>query len=108
VSKRCCLVCSFLLQLLNKHYKTKFVISDEHSNITSCALPEWLPANIVHLMVLEFSRRLRRELTKLQASTSELRGRAGTSDTARASIDSTRVEHGEIVEAKGVEAFQDD
>ena len=36
---------------------------------------------MVYLMVVEFSNRLRKELIKLQNSTSELRGRAGTSDT---------------------------
>jgi hypothetical protein len=106
VSKRCCPVCAFLLHLLNKHYNTKFVISDEHTNITSCALPEWIPGDIVSKMVVEFSRRLRRELTKLQSRTSEPRGRAGTSDTARASLDSIRAEHGGIVEEEAAEAFQ--
>jgi hypothetical protein len=41
-------------------------------------------------MVVEFSRRLREELGKFQESISELRGRAGTSDTGRMSMDSTR------------------
>jgi hypothetical protein len=40
-------------------------------------------------MVVEFSRRLREELVKLQESTN-LRGRAGTSDTGRMSMDSIR------------------
>ena len=41
-------------------------------------------------MVVEFSRRLRAELIKFQEGISELRSRAGTSDTARMSIESTR------------------
>jgi hypothetical protein len=95
-----------LLNLLNKHYKTKFIISDEHTNITSCALPESLPADIVYLMVVEFSRRLREELGKLQESTSNPRGRAGTSDTGRGSMDSIRrPEHEGIVEEYTAEAF---
>ena len=91
MSKRCCPVCAFLLHLLNIHCGTKFVVSDEHSNISACSLPEWLPGNIVRLMVEEFSRRLREELNKLTAN-NNLRGRVGTSDTARISIDSLRSE----------------
>lgn len=86
-------MCAFLLRLLNENYKTKFVISDQHSNITSCVLPKWLPTQIVRLMVLEFGGRLREELGKLQkknGTISELRGRARTSDTGRMSLDSIR------------------
>ena len=46
-------------------------------------------------MVVEFSRRLREALNKLQES-DNLRGQVGTSDTGRMSLDSIRsVEHGE-------------
>jgi hypothetical protein len=73
VSKRCCAVCSYLFHLLNEHCGANFVISDEDTNMTPCALPEWLPGKIVRLMVLEFSRRLREELTELrQESISQL------------------------------------
>ena len=58
-------------------------------------------------LVVEFSRRLRRELTKLLESTSELRGRAGTSNTARISMDSIRSMQEEvIVEETAAIAFQ--
>ena len=82
-------MCAYLLYLLNKHRKTKFIVSDEHTNITACALPEWLPGEIVYMMVVEFSHRLREELTNLQ-SISQQRGQAGTSDTGRMSMDSIR------------------
>jgi hypothetical protein len=82
-------VCAHLLYLLNTTYNTRFVISDEHSNITACALPEWLPGEIVYSMVVEFRNRLREELKRLQKTVS-LRGRAGTSDTVRMSMDSVR------------------
>lgn len=66
-----------------------FVTSDEHSNISSCALSECLPGEIVRLMVLEFSSRLRVELVKLEDSivngSTAMRGRANTSDTGRMS-----------------------
>jgi len=66
-----------------------FVTSDENPNITSCALSEGLPGEIVHLMVLEFSRRLRVELGKLQDSivhaSASIRGRTDSSDTGRMS-----------------------
>ena len=80
-------MCAYLLYLLNKHRKAKFIVSDEHTNIRPCALPEWLPGEIVYMMVMEFSCRLREELTSLQ-SISQQRGRAGTSDTGRMSMDS--------------------
>jgi predicted metal-dependent hydrolase len=88
VSKRCCPVCSHLLYLLNKTYKTNFIISDEHTNITPCALPEWLSEEIVLQMVMEFSRRLREELNKLKRHINQQRTRASTTDTARVSLDS--------------------
>ena len=68
-------------------FKMQFIVSDEHTNIRACALPEWLPEEIVYMMVMEFGRRLRDELTSLQ-SISQQRGRAGTSDTGRMSTDS--------------------
>ena len=82
-------MCTYLLYLLNKHHKTKFIVSDEHTNITACALPEWLPGEIVYMMVVEFSHRLREELTSLQ-SISQQQGRVVTSDTGRMSTDSIR------------------
>ena len=87
-------MCAYLLYLLNKHRKTKFIVSDEHTNITACALPEWLSGEIVYMMVVEFSHRLREELTSLQ-SISQQRGRAGTSDTGRMSMDSIRSQESE-------------
>ena len=80
-------MCAYLLYLLNKHHKAKFIVSDEHTNIRACALPEWLPGEIVYMMVMEFSCRLREELTSLQ-SISQQQGQAGTSDTGRMSMDS--------------------
>jgi hypothetical protein len=83
-------VCSYLLRLLNEHCGAEFVISDEHTNITPCALPVWLPEKIVRLMVLEFSGRLREELTELrQKSMSQLpvQGRAGSSGIGRILLD---------------------
>jgi hypothetical protein len=77
-----------LLHLLNKHYGRKYAISDEHTNISPCVLPEWLPELIIRMMVEEFSRRLRMELKKLQNGISELRGRALTSNTVRMSLES--------------------
>jgi hypothetical protein len=108
VSKRCCPVCSHLLRLLNEHCGAKFVISDEHTNITPCALPEWLPGKIVRLMVLEFSHRLREELTELrQKSIRQLpvRSRAGTSGTGRILLD--RIGSlGDTRDADDVDAFE--
>lgn len=90
MSKRCCPVCAFLLFLLNKHKGTDFVISDEHNNITPCAVPDWLPEEIVLMMVMEFSSRLREALSKLQKSISEARARSASIDTTRMSLESVR------------------
>jgi hypothetical protein len=82
-------VCAFLLHLLNIHCGTKFVVSDEHSNVSACALPEWLPGKVVRLMVQEFSGRLREELDKLADSNNQ-RARVRTSDTGQLSMGSIR------------------
>ena len=96
-------MCPYLLYLLNKHRKAKLIVSDEHTNIRACALPEWLPGEIVYMMVMEFSRRLREELTSLQ-SISQQRGRAGTSDTGRMSTDSVGLQKFRLFE-ENVVAF---
>jgi len=95
--------------LLNKHYKTDFAVTDEHSNVTPCTLSEWLPGDIIYLMVLEFSRRLRMELTKLleTGNTKGLRGRAGTSDTARMSLDGKGPEREGLVDSYASEVMTD-
>ena len=80
-------MCIFVLQQLNKLHGTKFVISDGHTNITPCALPGWLPEDVVREVVLKFSNSLREELGRLQ-SLSQRRGRARTTDTGRISYDS--------------------
>ena len=77
-------MCAFLLSLLNKSegHKTKFVVSDEHSNITACTLPEWLPGGIVYSMVVEFSRRLRVELQNAMDSKSSGHDRMNAEEEA--------------------------
>ena len=95
-------MCAYLLSLLNKHRKAKFIVSDEHTNIRPCALPEWLPGEIVYLMVMEFNHRLREELTSLQ-SISQQRGRVGTSDTGRMSMDSVRSQEFRLFEENVVD-----
>ena len=56
------------------------------------------------MMVVEFSHRLREELTSLQ-SISQQRGRAGTSDTGRMSMDSIRSQESEGSEEEVVVAL---
>ena len=62
-------------------------------------------------MVREFSRRLREELSKLKESTSrrEQRGRADSSNTVRASVDSARSGESEpgISKLRGKELVED-
>ena len=56
------------------------------------------------MMVVEFSHRLREELTSLQ-SISQQRGRAGTSDTGRMSTDSIRSQESEWSKEEDVVAL---
>ena len=69
-----------------------FFATEEHSTITPCTLPEWLPANIIETMVVEFGAKLRRELVKLQKGTGILQRRTSSTDTRRISIDSMKTE----------------
>ena len=93
-------MCANLLYQLNNSIdsKSKFVVSDEHSNITACALPEWLPGGIVYSMVVEFSRRLRDELEILRndisngSSRNPGHKRTNTNDTGRMSMGSNTSE----------------
>lgn len=80
----------YLLKLLKTHDGKMFVTTGEHSKITSCTLPEWLPVDIIEQMAVEFGRRLRKELVKLQQSTEVLRRRVDSTDTRRISLDSIR------------------
>ena len=88
MSKRCCPVCAHLLKLLKTHSGENFVITGEHSTITPCTLPEWLPEPIINQMVKAFALRLRKELVELQKRPEVLRGRAHLNDTRRISLDS--------------------
>jgi hypothetical protein len=78
-----------MLDLLETHDKKKFLTTGGHSTITACTLPEWLPANIINEMVIEFGKKLRNELVKLHQRGNEvLRRRASSNDTRRISLDS--------------------
>jgi hypothetical protein len=106
-------VCAYLLSLLNgledRNGNAKFVISDEHSHITSCTLPKWLPGDIVYSMVVEFSRRLRVELTRLQSTSyGQARGHGPTrsSDTGRMSVNSNVTQESDDEEEQ-TEAFSE-
>ena len=81
-------MCAHLLGLLKTHDGKKFHITGEHSRITACTLPEWLPAKIVMEMIVEFGGRLRKELVKLQQTIELMRQRASSTDTRRMSLDS--------------------
>lgn len=81
-------MCAHLLRLLRTHDGKKFITTGEHSTITACTLPEWLPADIIKEMVVEFGSRLRRELVELHQRTEVLQRRACSTDTRRISLDS--------------------
>ena len=65
----------------------KFIVTEEHSTISPCTLPEWLPRDIIEKMVTEFGTNLRRELVKLEKSTKVLRCRFSSTDTRRMSLE---------------------
>ena len=66
-----------------------FLTTAGHSTITACTLPEWLPADIIKAMTVEFGRRLRGDLVRLQQRTEVLRRRTSSIDTRRISVDSS-------------------
>jgi hypothetical protein len=82
-------VCAHLLELLKTHDGKRLITRGQHSKITACSLPEWLPADIVKMMIMEFGGRLRKELVELQKRSEVLRLRASSNDTQRMSQDST-------------------
>jgi len=86
-----------------------FFATEEHSTITPCTLPDWLPRDIIEKMVVEFGSRLRMELVKLQNNTEVLRCRTSSTDTRRISLDSVaglvkQIDDDEILDM----AFQDE
>ena len=81
-------MCAHLLKLLKTHDGKTFITTGEHSKVTPCTLPEWLPRSIIEEMVGEFGSRLRRELVKLRQRTKVLRLRTASTDTRRISLDS--------------------
>ena len=84
-----------------------FLTTASHSTITACTLPEWLPADIIKAMTVEFGRRLRGDLVRLQQRTEVLRRRTSSIDTRRISVDSI-ARRNEVVDCDQlVEAFED-
>lgn len=82
-------MCTRLLELLKTYDGKTFLTTGGHSTITGCTLPEWLPANIIETMTVEFGSKLRRDLVKLQQRTEVLRRRTSSIDTQRMSLEST-------------------
>lgn len=95
-------MCAHLLKLLSTHDGEKFVTTGEHSTVTPCTLPEWLPANIIKAMVVEFGSRLRKELVELHQRTDILRSRTCSTDTQRMSLDSMRAPEEVSLDPKAV------
>jgi hypothetical protein len=81
-------VCAHLLKILKTWDGKKFVFKGSHSMVTACTLPEWLPADIIDTMNMEFGARLRKELVKFMQRTEIMRVRVHSTDTDRLSLDS--------------------
>ncbi|KAF8905270.1 hypothetical protein CPB84DRAFT_1845067 [Gymnopilus junonius] len=62
VSKRCCPVCHKLIKHFVDVRGNEFETRDSHNTVTSCALPDWLPDNIIDLMNTFFGGWLRKEI----------------------------------------------
>ena len=76
-------MCAFLLDLLKTHDK-KFTVTGEHSRISACTLPEWLPEDAIKETVDEFAKRLRKQLVDLyECEVLQVRGQSETNDTRR-------------------------
>jgi hypothetical protein len=69
-----------------------FIVSGEHSQVTSCTLPPGLPKTIIKQMVLEFAGRLRKELVRLQQTNKVVPSRVRSTDSRRLSLDSGLVD----------------
>lgn len=91
-------MCARLLRLLKTHDGKKFVTTQEHSKISPCTLPEWLPANIIKKMTVEFGIILRKELVKPQQHTELMRHRTPSNETRRISLDSMGGSEAEFVD----------
>ena len=82
-------MCAYLLTLLKIHDDKIFNITGEHSRISPCTLPEWLPGDIIKAMVDEFGTRLKVELVKFRRRKGrQIRERSGSSETRRLSVES--------------------
>ena len=78
ISKRCCPVCTFLIQHLGG-----FVMRGAHKSFSLCSLPPWLSDDDIRAILDEFSRRLRKILDNLlyEEPLTERQERASISST---------------------------
>lgn len=76
-----------------------------HSTITACTLPEFLPDELIDQMVVEFGLRLRKELVNLRKTTPVQRARTRTNDTRRISMESLVLTERERVNKSLAKAF---
>ena len=65
VSKRCCPVCADLLKISGN----RFVFTAAHHTISGCALPEYLPIDIIDHMIKKFGNQLSEELVLFKERT---------------------------------------
>jgi hypothetical protein len=76
VSKRCCPVCTKLLEIL---YGQSLHIAGSHSTIYACTLPTWLPEEVLSEMVNHFQGILRSVLRKVMQNSESLKRQSGDS-----------------------------
>ena len=89
-------MCVRVLDLLKTHDRKRFITTGGHSTITPCTLPESLPADIIKAIVVEFGKRLRGDLVKIQQHAEVLRQRTSSIDTRRISLESMMQRNEEV------------
>jgi hypothetical protein len=99
VSKWCCLVCAYLLLLLCLLFGYSIEFLGSHAQIKPCALPPWLPQDVVAEVVLKFASDLRKILSQLGGVSRRRTDSITSVDTAPPSEDEgTNKEYSRIVE----------
>lgn len=64
ISKRCCLICTTLLQIVGRRLGMIIDTCGSHSKITPCSLPPWCPPEIIKEAIAELEEKVRPLLLK--------------------------------------------
>lgn len=91
ISKRCCPVCTKLLEILDP--ADPVAISSSHKVVYACSLPPWIPEDRADIVIQHFVRELKETLSMMfKTNSDELEGRQ-SADTMIASPVSSLGDH---------------